>query len=61
MNDNLSPDKISYDYLISILRERTQRRESQAEQDYFYSLWQDLLMLDAAVRKQVSERLDRGH
>lgn len=61
MNDNVSPERISYEDLISVLRDRTHRRESQAEQDYFYSLWHDLLMLDAAVRKQASEHLQRGH
>jgi hypothetical protein len=61
INDGTSPEKISYEYLISVLRKRTYRRESQAEQDYFYSLWHDLLMLDAAVRKEVSEHLERGH
>jgi hypothetical protein len=60
MFDNATPDTVSYEHLISILRERTDRRESQADRDYLSTLWHDLLMLDAQVRKQVSET-ERGH
>jgi hypothetical protein len=61
MSDDISRDTISYEYLISILRTRTYRRETQEEQDYYHTLWHDLLVLDAEVRKEVSERNQLGH
>jgi hypothetical protein len=61
MSDDISRDTISYEYLISILRKRSYRRETQAEQDYYHTLWHDLLVLDEEVRKQVSERNQRSH
>jgi hypothetical protein len=56
MYDDISRDTISYEYLISLLRQRTPTYASQAERDYFHTLWHDLLLLDAEVRKQVAAR-----
>jgi hypothetical protein len=62
MSDDISRDTISYQYLLSILRKRQPTYASQSERDYFHTLWHDLLVLDAEVRKEVSERRsERGN